>query len=148
MSFGQFVELVSRKIREYSTNPARNWPNARTAGEYFTNRSAGDMAYQRGMLMALNWNAAIRQVTGGRQSLDDLMRTLVRGPEPLSTATIAAELRRIGVTGAETDLQHWVEAGETIEVRADALGPGAEKTSSGFRVRLGAVEQDCVRWFR
>ncbi len=146
--FDWFVGAVNDKLRAYAENPARNWPNRRAGEEYHRDRNASALAYERGMLVALSWNAAIRRASGGKASLSHVMRGLRRQSKALSAATIAEEARGLGVREPEADILQWIERGQTIELQPDALGPCADRDGTVFRVRPGVDTKACAAWFR
>jgi predicted metalloprotease with PDZ domain len=85
------------------------------------------LPYQRGDLLAHNWNAAIRAATGGRASLDDVMRDALaaaRGPAARATVEdIDGLVRKHLPAGILGDVRRYVDAGQTITPSEGALGP-------------------------
>jgi predicted metalloprotease with PDZ domain len=155
--FPMFLDEMNELMNEYWTSPVRNIPNHQAAEEYFTNQKAGRLAYLRGLLIALNWNAAIRSASHGQESLNDLVRTLVKDGahrnQPIDAAVLAAAARTYGVAEAARHLEEWIEFGQDIEIRPDSLGVCAELSEPKggpprFLPKAGPDGSDCVAWFR
>jgi len=125
-SAATLAKWINRHLREYASNPAQHATNAQIQASFWKERNTvGEVAYQRGLLVALRWHrlARDRGVTGG---LDQLMLKLVergRTGDKLSNASI----RRLGRQtlgdwfGAEFD--RYIERAETVDVPLDALRP-------------------------
>jgi predicted metalloprotease with PDZ domain len=57
----------------YEANPLRTAPVSRIVADFWTDRNAQRLPYQRGALLALKWDEAIRRKTGGKADLDDVV---------------------------------------------------------------------------
>ncbi|MBI3402578.1 MAG: hypothetical protein HY048_14250 [Acidobacteria bacterium] len=155
--FPTFVDEINDLVNEYWTSPVRSMPNQQAAAEYFTNQNVQRLAYLRGLLIALNWNAAIRSASDGQKSLNDLMRMLMRDgahrDRPIDAALLDAAARTYGVADAARHLAEWVQSGHDIEIRPDSLGICAELSESPerpprFLFKAGTDGSRCVPWFR
>jgi predicted metalloprotease with PDZ domain len=121
----EYFRGLNDRIRAYYLSPVRNAPNRRIEKEFFTSDAVGKLAYQRGELMAIRWNALIRHAAGGRASLDDVMQDLRRNafryarlrPEQAITAAV----RRFAGRDISPDIAHYIVGGETIPLPADAF---------------------------
>jgi predicted metalloprotease with PDZ domain len=70
------AEAVARldgMLTGYDANPLREAPGSRIVADYWKDRNAQKLPYQRGALLALKWDEAIRQKTGGKADLDDVI---------------------------------------------------------------------------
>jgi predicted metalloprotease with PDZ domain len=155
--FPTFLDEIDGLLNEYWISPVRSIPNEQAAAEYFTNQNAQRLAYLRGLLIALNWNAAIRSASDGQKSLNDLMRMLMRDgvhrDRPIDAAVLDATARTYGVAEATRHLVEWVESGHDIEIRPDSLGVCAELSESTerpprFVLKAGTDGSRCVPWFQ
>lgn len=94
----QFAGELNASLSRYDRSPVRNAPNERIAAEFWTNGDVGRLPYARGDMIALALDERIRAVSGGRRSLDDLMRGLYRraaaGEPPLDTDGLLALIER------------------------------------------------------
>jgi predicted metalloprotease with PDZ domain len=102
----ELIEEFNRRIKEYYTLPTRTEPNSRIVSDFWNDREIGRLPYLRGMIFAMNLNAAIKKATGGRNSLDDLIRDL-NGQYKRSKPLLTSELI---VAGAAKYLGHNAEA--------------------------------------
>jgi predicted metalloprotease with PDZ domain len=153
-SFPDYLDRMNQMIARYWGWRTRNLPNEAAARDYYSDPEAQKLAYFRGMLVALNWNAAIREASRGKVSLNDLMRALKRRTEDkgevLTSSILIDEARQFGIGAAEEQVARWVDHGDTVEVRPDSFGPCAELASRGDeppRFRLTQNRQ-CEAWFR
>lgn len=69
----QAVRHMAEQVQAYEANPLKTAPNARVVSDFWKDRNAQQLPYQRGMLLALKWDAAIREATGGKADLDDVV---------------------------------------------------------------------------
>jgi predicted metalloprotease with PDZ domain len=135
----EYLDQLNSRIRAYDTSPVRGVSNDRVEKEFFTSDAVGKLPYQRGELLALRWNALIRNATGGRRSLDDVMRDLRRDaprharlrPEQ----AVAAAIRRYTKRDVSGEIVRYVIGGETIPLSPDALGPKVVLKQRKYRVR-------------
>lgn len=67
------VEHLAYEQRAYEANPLKTAPGSRIVSDYWKDRNAQRLPYQRGMLLALKWDEAIRRKTGGKADLDDVI---------------------------------------------------------------------------
>lgn len=72
-----YARELSEVLRDYALNPARSASARDLAQRFWSDRDAQRMPYLRGDLLACLVDHAIRTKSGGKQSLDDLMRELV-----------------------------------------------------------------------
>ncbi|HSI87742.1 MAG TPA: hypothetical protein VK918_01720, partial [Pyrinomonadaceae bacterium] len=76
ISAEEYIAEVNQRIKEYYTSPVRTDPNTRIVEDFWNDGAVGRLPYLRGMIFAMNLNAAIKNATSGRNSLDDLMHDL------------------------------------------------------------------------
>jgi len=74
----EHVESLNATLRRYFTSPVRGEPNARILADFWNEREVQDLPYQRGDVVAMILDHAIRRASAGERSLDDFMRELVR----------------------------------------------------------------------
>ena len=71
------VEDYNRVIFDYYSSPFSAVGNARILRDFWRNDSIRAIPYKRGDILAHNWNASIRNSSGGRFSLDNVMMGLL-----------------------------------------------------------------------
>jgi len=150
-SFPDYVDRMNGIIARYWGWRTRNLPNEAAARDYYSNPEAQKLAYLRGTLVALNWNAAIRKASSGKLSLNDFMLALKRHSEEshaeLTQAVIASEAKRFGVAAAEKEVTSWIDRGDTVEVRKDSFGSCAEMVGAD-PPRFRVTRDRCAEWFK
>lgn len=150
-SFPDYVDRMNKIIARYWSWRTRNLPNEAAAKAYYTDNEAQKLAYLRGTLVALNWNAAIRDSSKGKLSLNDFMLALKRrsedNSEELTSAVLVSEARKFGVTAAANQVTSWIDRGDTVEVRKDSFGSCAEMIGAD-PPRFRATREECAEWFK
>ncbi|WP_164928615.1 hypothetical protein [Gloeobacter violaceus] len=127
MSFEEYIKSVNRSLRDYFVSPVRDADDARLRREFWNNAAMQKLPYLRGSLMALNWNAEIRQISRGRFSLDDAMRSLLAAarqqPGVLDSKRVARAVEPFIGRDTTLDIARFMTAGVPLAPRGDALGP-------------------------
>jgi predicted metalloprotease with PDZ domain len=131
MSFQDYVKDVNQELREYFLSPVRNAPNRAILDGFWKNPFIDQLPYVRGHMIAQIWNARIKAQTGER--LDDFMRDLFKAAQSEGSVVEPSTIDRLMTNhlsgGVGYDLDHWVEAGETVVFHPNALGPCARLAS-------------------
>jgi len=151
----QYANWLNRHLREYARNPAIHATNEEIEQRYYSARdTVGEVAYQRGHLLALRWNALARR-HGAPDGIDHLFKTLVQrardsGFKVSNQSLRAAGIELLGPWFAD-EFDRFVVRAETVEVPPDALAPGftgqvrpVYELDPGFDVQRSIREQ-CVR---
>lgn len=125
ITFEEYVETYNRVILDYYSSPLRRVGNRRILKEFWRDEKLRAVPYQRGDILAHNWNALIRAGSRGRRSLDDLMAELFRAAEAISPAAVNELLRASVGYDASRDIKRYIEDGKLIEPVETALGRGA-----------------------
>jgi predicted metalloprotease with PDZ domain len=97
------------------------------AEAFWTNSDVGEVPYQRGDLIALYVDHAIRARSQGARSLDDLMRALVEraraGAGLYSNDELCAAIAEFAGDEAGAVVRRWALEGVEPELLPDAAGP-------------------------
>lgn len=128
-----WLEMLRLRVRRYQQHPQCETPNDKA--EMRWGGAAIQLPYLRGSMVAAYVDAAMRRASGGKRSLDDLMRTLLgrarRREPPLDSE------RMLGVIAAEAgkDVAATVRAvalgGQRLTLPKDAFGPCVVVTGEG-----------------
>jgi len=122
-----FVDIWNEMLLAYANSPARDAPAARIVEAFWKDRAVEKLPYQRGAIMAARWDRELRDRSGGRTSLDDVMRAMqVRakalGPaSPKAPELFAETARRFGLDVAP-EVQAVMNAGGPALLPANAFG--------------------------
>ena len=127
----QYLDAVNRIVRDYHFSPARN-----ASIQELINRSRQDQAksripYERGALIALWLDDAIRRRSAGKSSLDTLMRDLFderKDHADLSKERILAAIGRRVDAGVLARVREYVDSGTSIEAPQNLRVPCAVRT--------------------
>lgn len=129
-------ELASwnQRLAAYAANPERHAPAARVQEAFWSVRAVGDLPYQRGDVLALYVDHAIRAHSQGARSLDDLMRELVArgraGGAPHTSASLAAAIGEFAGEESAAAVRDWALAGREPEFPAELALPGLRLVAS------------------
>jgi predicted metalloprotease with PDZ domain len=130
ISPAEYIERVNGTLGRYYTSRCRNYPYERLQAERGRNSEAERQLCARGHVLAMYWDASIRFATGGKASLDDVMRELFRAARDkglsLSKDSIDRAARRYIKEGVRQDIDRYVELGATIPIHDNLLGPITE----------------------
>lgn len=161
IEFEEFVDKVNETIEKYWTSEVRDADRTRVQKGFRKQPPLTRLPYQRGELLALNWNARIAEATDGDKSLDDVMLALHQKHASdnsfrVSDETLAETVQEISSdVDVADELESVVDNGELLEISERALGPCATlKSSEGdappeFEYDADAAEgQDCLSWFQ
>jgi predicted metalloprotease with PDZ domain len=105
--------------------------------------------YTRGSLFFSHIDAKIREASGGRRKLDDVILPLAearRRGQPLTQAALVDALVRELGPSAKDEFEAVILRGETVIPVSNAFGPCFERRS--IRTTAGGREVDSFEWVR
>ncbi len=133
LSREEYLASWNHRLSEYASNPERNAPATRIEAAFWTNADVQSLPYQRGDVVALFVDHAIARASGGRSSLDDLMRELVRRAQKGESDFSVDELLGLiaGFAGLETAeaVRGAVVDGASLQLPGDLGAPEFELES-------------------
>ena len=117
LSLDAFVALLNDKTAAYYTNPYLRLTNPEAAKIFWSDPTAQTVPYGRGFLYLVDTDAAIRAKSGGKRSLDDVVKEIYRRQKASQPYTIETWLdlvgKEIGVDQAKAAYKAMV-AGEVL----------------------------------
>ncbi len=127
LEFEQMLDEYNEFSKDYYTSPVRNIDNQRVLKDFFRDHDVGKIPYRRGFLLATKWDHIIRKQSGGKKSLDDVMRQILADAragkfKKLSKDLIGEYLSNMAEYDFAGDIEKFIEKGETIEFFKDELG--------------------------
>jgi predicted metalloprotease with PDZ domain len=136
-SQAEYVEDLNRTLMRYATSPARHATAADVGRSFWTDGAVQKIPYDRGHFLAHLQAYRIRQASGGRRELDDVLRiqlararrNAAEGRHIPAATLFPAILRETTGLDMTSDLARFVEAGQPILLPADLLGGGATVTT-------------------
>jgi predicted metalloprotease with PDZ domain len=109
---------VRTAYTEYRTSRVLHASGAQVRQQFYADDDIRRLAYLRGDLLALRWNRMIERKSSGQQSLDSAMLDLSRKAKSqelvLTTSFLASHFAKYVGSEAISDVQRYVENGETI----------------------------------
>lgn len=138
MTIEEYIESYNKVIFDYYRSPYRNEKNKRILKDYWRIRAIRQLPYQRGDLLAHNWNGLIRAATAGRFSLDNVMLDLLEAAQSKDLVVSASNLnrliRRYLPQGVREQITEHIDNGVLIQPDREALGPGVELKTVDLRL--------------
>jgi len=135
----QFTEAANDVLRAYATSTSRTAPNARVVSDFWKDPDVRQLPYQRGFLLAMQWDQRLREISKGARDLDDVMLAMkvaartTSGRASLATTRLREHLARAGLD-ISSDLTRHIENGEPILWPGDLFGAGASLTTADVPV--------------
>jgi predicted metalloprotease with PDZ domain len=122
-----FAGVWNEMLKAYASSPARDAPGAQIVAGFWKDRSVEKLPYQRGAILAAKWDRELRDKSGGRIGLDDVMRAMVARAKALGAASPKApdlfvEVARTFGLDAKADVDAVIAGGAPALLPADAFG--------------------------
>lgn len=111
----------------YGVSPARNATEAKIGAEYWTNPAVQKLAYQRGAMLAVLFDAELRRASGGATGMDSVLRRMrlvaqqSSRKEPVD-AVFRTAFSQVAGRPAEAEIARYELRGETLQLPPDAFG--------------------------
>lgn len=112
-------------LLRYGTSPAKTVKGAEIAARFWTDQAVQQVSYDRGHLIAAKLDSEIAARSGGRQSLESVLRVQRKEAETsseLATVLFRKVLREQAGIDIDSDLQRYARQGEPLLLPADLLG--------------------------
>ena len=122
-SFEEYINV----LRDYYSSPVRNYTNQEIEQYFWINDDVNKLPYQRGNILAHQWNAKIIQQSHGEYSLNNFIRAIqpTRTKEQYSLNAIEAISKKYLSMGIKKDINRYIDDGELITPDPDSFGPRA-----------------------
>lgn len=131
----EYVNLVNKVLVNYYTSSEIELDNADIRADFWKNYTVQRLPYQRGLILAHNWDIQIRKRSHNQLSLDDLMRDLIP-----TTYVPKLDLQQIksvasGYLGrnVSNEIQKFIVEGDIQFILPDSLGPCVHKGTRTIR---------------
>lgn len=143
-----YIDEYNDVLLSYYTSPTKNVRNTVIGKYYWGDYSyIRDLPYQRGMILAHNWNARIKAASKGKYSLDDLMKEIF--PQHSDKKRTLDDIKQLSKTylpgGISKDIKRYIETGKLIEPDPESFGSCAklvieEKSVEGKLIKVPQFE--------
>ncbi|NEX93001.1 M61 family metallopeptidase [Caulobacter sp. 17J65-9] len=134
----EFVARLNETLAAYAASPVRTAPNTRVVADFWTDYAVEKLPYQRGMLLAWTWDRRLREASGGRLDMDDVLLRMRDGARADGAgATFApdrffATYREMSGVDLSADYARYVTDGAAVLLPADLFGACAEIRTETF----------------
>jgi len=147
-SADEFLEDANGTVTRYLTNPLRNMPNDEIEKNFWKDRNAQVIPYDRGSLYFAHMDAKIRAASKGMRSLDDVTLAMFdrrkNGEETTKELWLELLEKELGPS-ALTDFDSIIIRCEDFVPDSGALGPCFERVPAKLRVfELGFDEKNSL----
>ncbi|WP_296820755.1 hypothetical protein [Brevundimonas sp.] len=112
---------LNRILARHASTPTRGVGGAVLARAFFSDRQAAGAPYERGLLLALMWDARLRNASGGTRDLDDAILAIREGRGSAPERLVRA-YRDLGGGELEPELEAHIGRGELIRLPPDLFG--------------------------
>jgi hypothetical protein len=150
-----FLTEVNNHARGYYTNPYRNFTadSIRLIGfsTGFGGAGAQNLAYTRGSLFWADVDRRIRDASGGRRKLDDVLVPLLvarRNGLPLTQGVLFDALARELGSSFREHFDAVITRGKTLVPAPGAFGPCFQRKDTTYAVQGGGAAVTAVAWER
>jgi len=122
---GRFIVWINSVLRDYSLSSARALPVDQLLARRSESPEASRMPYLQGAILAHNWEADLRRISGGSLSFQNVLRRLVatRVASPLDEERIADAFPADMREGVLREIRRCIIGGGVIDPRPDAFAP-------------------------
>jgi predicted metalloprotease with PDZ domain len=147
-SLEQWAADKNETLLRYGTSPAKRATGAEIAERFWTDQNVQQVSYDRGHLLAARLDAEIAVRSGGKMSLDDVMRAQKQaavGSSELATALFRRLLREKTGIDIDADLELYARRGEPLLLPADIYGDCARLVSERRREFHRGYDADATR---
>jgi len=122
-----FAETWNDMLLAYANSPVRDAPVSRIVQDFWKDRTAEKLPYQRGAIMAARWDRELRDRSGGRVGLDAVMRAMearakALGPRSPKAPELFVETAKTFGLDVGRDVQTVMVDGAPALLPADAFG--------------------------
>ncbi|MBN1223768.1 MAG: peptidase M61, partial [Candidatus Aminicenantes bacterium] len=136
-SADEFLEDANGTAARYFTNPLRNLPNDEIEKNFWQDRNAQVIPYDRGSLYLAHVDAKIRAASKGKRSLDDVTLTMFdrrrNGEETTKEMWLELLEKELGPS-ALAEFDAVIIRGEDFVPDSGAFGPCFERIAAKLRV--------------
>lgn len=131
----QYLEDINDTARRYYTNALNDTPDREIAARFWEDTRIRTLPYDRGALYFAVLDGKIRKASGGKRSLDDLIREMVRrrraGETVPEAGWVDLLVKHLGEDGRRIHAD--MLAGKLMLPDSDAFGPCFTRTTAKFR---------------
>lgn len=164
-TYHDYVEHFNQNMWDYHDSDVCSTPNSGIEQNFWSCKKTQRLPYLRGAMIARRWDNIMRNQSGTRLRLVDVMKKLIdfseHGQKRIKTETVGATAREMVSHDFDADIQEYIEDGRVIRPGTRELGPcvnGAPYAFNAFgnplpRIRFRADHDNwqkdhegCLAW--
>lgn len=128
----QFQEDWNAALIEYAASSLRRSPGDEIASLFRSDPQAQRQAYLRGALLAARWNAQLREQSGGKFNLDDIIRQqlVAARTSSLDPVQLFRQISKQSRLYVDPDIDRYISGGQEILLEKGVFGPCASVDSA------------------
>ena len=122
----EYLDSLNESLRDFYTSRVHSAPNERILEDFWNDSAVKNLPYQRGDVVAIMTDHAIRKHSGGERSLDDLVIEFMdRGREgwKISTDSFLERVAQETSEGFAQELHSILVDGDSPQLQSDVLAP-------------------------
>jgi predicted metalloprotease with PDZ domain len=147
-SLSDWAADKNETLLRYGQSPAKTAGGAEIAKRFWTDTAVQQVSYDRGHLLAVKLDSQIAARSGGKQSLESVLRTQRRAAEGSPELAVALFRKTLlAETGIDLDpdLDRYARRGEILLLPADLLGDCARVVTERRKAFTRGYDADATR---
>jgi predicted metalloprotease with PDZ domain len=147
-SLAEWAADKNDTLLRYGQSPAKTANGEEIARRFWTDSAVQQVSYDRGHLLATRLDAEIAARSGGKQSLESVLRTqrrVAEGSPELAVALFRKTLLAETGIDLEPDLDRYARRGEVLLLPADLLGDCARLVTERRKAFTRGYDADATR---
>lgn len=147
-SLAEWAADKNETLLRYGQSPAKTADGAEIARRFWSDSAVQQVSYDRGHLLAAKIDSEIAGRSGGKQSLETVLRSQRRaaqGSPELAVALFRKTLREETGIDVDPDLERYARRGETLLLPADLLGECARLVTERRKAFTRGFDADATR---
>jgi predicted metalloprotease with PDZ domain len=147
-SLAEWAADKNDTLLRYGQSPAKTADGEEIARRFWTDSAVQQVSYDRGHLLATKLDAEIAVRSGGRQSLETVLRTQRRAAEgspELAVALFRKTLRDETGINLDPDIERYARRGETLLLPAGLLGDCGRVVTERRKAFTRGYDADATR---
>lgn len=128
-TFQDYIDEYNQVLLNYHTSPEKTCTNDKVKNEFWTNYDIEKIPYQRGNILAHNWNSQIKRESNNQLSFNDFFKAVLMKSKSSETSTQLTRDQLIEISkdyfskNISHDLKTYIDQGNLLNPDPDSLGP-------------------------
>lgn len=137
ISLNEYVDYYNYVLKSYYMSSVKNCPNKKTKDLFWKNVDIEKLPYQRGNILAHNWNTKIKEKSNNKFSLDFVIKKTIKNNDTkdvngITLTNIEKNLNKYISNEATKDIKKYIYDGSNIIPDDRSLGSCCSLTQKQF----------------